>query len=95
MGDCRLVTYNGFGSEAVDMADAIYILQYLFAGGAALPCEKAADANDDNGAINLGDSVYILQYLFANGPEIPPPFPLCGSDTTEDDLSCEQYGPCP
>jgi hypothetical protein len=77
-----------------DMADAIYILQYLFASGPSLSCRDAADANDD-GALDLADATYILQHLFANGPVIPPPFAECGVDTTVDGLECLSYEHCP
>ncbi len=66
---------------AVNIADAIYILQNLFAGGPLIPCPDAADANDDE-AVNLADAIYLLQKLFAGGPAIPPPHPACGTDTT-------------
>ncbi len=64
-----------------NMADAVYILQHLFANGPAVSCPDAADANDDEG-VDLADAVYILQHLFANGPAIPPPHPDCGVDMT-------------
>jgi hypothetical protein len=84
---------NGDGND-LDLGDAVYILQYLFANGSAPPCLDAADANDDNKAIDVSDGVYVLQYLFAGGPLLPPPFPDCGFDKTEDELGCETYLPC-
>jgi hypothetical protein len=65
----------------VDIADAIYLLQHLFANGPAVPCMDAADANDDE-AVDIADAVYMLQSLFANGPAILPPHVACGVDTT-------------
>ncbi len=79
----------------VNIADAVYILQNIFAGGAAIRCEDAADANDDE-SVNIADAVYLLQNIFASGPAIPPPHPACGPDTTGDTggvqrLGCDDY----
>jgi hypothetical protein len=84
---------NGDGKD-LDVSDAVYILQNLFAGGAAITCSDAADANDD-GAVNLADGVYILQNLFARGPELPLPYSDCGFDPTRDNLGCLEYEHCP
>ena len=70
---------------ARNIADAIFILQYLFGGGAEPSCPDAADANDD-GALNIADAVAILQHLFGGGGDLPPPFPGCGPDPTPDAL---------
>jgi hypothetical protein len=64
-----------------NIADAVYILQNLFAGGPSIVCPDAADANDDEG-VNIADAVYILQNLFAGGPALPAPSPGCGIDPT-------------
>jgi hypothetical protein len=65
----------------INIADAVYILQNLFASGPDILCDDAADSNDDEG-VNIADAVYILQNLFAGGPAVPPPHPECGPDTT-------------
>ncbi len=66
----------------MNIADAVYILQNLFAQGPAILCPDAADSNDDEG-VNIADAVYILQNLFAQGPAIPAPGPdVCGPDLT-------------
>jgi len=65
----------------VDLADAVFILQSLFASGPPILCPDAADSNDDE-VINIADPVYILQSLFGNGPAIPAPYPECGVDPT-------------
>ena len=79
----------------VNIADAVYILQNIFAKGPDILCEDAADSNDDE-TVNIADSVYILQNIFARGPAMPPPHPGCGSDTTGDAggaqlIGCESY----
>ncbi len=76
-----------------NIADAIFILTYNFGGGEAPPCMDSADANDDGG-VNIADSIAILGYLFGGEGDLPPPFGACGTDPTEDDLTCEAFQPC-
>lgn len=76
---------NADGS--VDIADGIFVLEYLFNFGAAPGCDDAADANDD-GSIDIADGIYILAYLFDFGAPPPPPFLTAGSDPTGDSLGC-------
>ena len=70
----------------VNVADAIFGLNYLFHDGAEPRCMDATDVNDD-GALNVTDSVALLNALFAGGP-IFAPFPLAGVDRTPDALDC-------
>ncbi|MCA8961618.1 MAG: PKD domain-containing protein [Planctomycetes bacterium] len=73
------------GSGAIDIADAVFILSFLFSGGATPSCADAADAND-TGAIDVADAIYLLSYLFADGAVPPYPFPDDGLDPTPDSL---------
>ena len=41
-GGFRVVPGNANGDTKLDIADAIWILNFLFRGGPSLPCEKAA-----------------------------------------------------
>ena len=76
------------GDGMVDLADAVFILNAIFAPGSPLPsCDDAADAND-SGEITISDPVYILLYLYCDGPPPPLPFPAAGEDPTEDELGC-------
>lgn len=84
---------NANADGDVNLSDAVFILNYLFRGGAAPPCLDAADA-DDSGVINLTDAVYLLNYLFLGGPEPRAPFEACGEDPTADDLDCGAFPPC-
>lgn len=78
----------------VDMADAIGILNYLFAGAAQPSCLDAADANDD-GTIDLSDAMTELGFLFLGKLDtLPAPFPGCGFDATRDRLGCDEYRGC-
>ena len=66
----------------------MYLLGYLFLGGAGPPCENAADA-DDKGSLELTDAVYVLNHIFLGRAAPPAPFPAPGADPTEDDgLGC-------
>jgi hypothetical protein len=52
----------------VNVADAVYIISYVFKGGPdPIPLE-AGDANCDGGT-NVGDAVYLISYVFKGGPE--------------------------
>src|SRR2546427_7505264 len=76
-----------------DIADAVFVLHYLFNGGEEPACKKSADV-DDNGAIQITDAVFILNHLFLGGPSALEPFPKCGADPTPDSLGCESYPVC-
>ena len=74
------------GNCGVDITDAVYVLNYLFSGGAAPPCLDAADPND-TGGIDITDPIFILNYLFlgTTAPSEPGP-DVSGPDPTPDDL---------
>lgn len=76
---------NGDGKR--DISDPIAHLDFLFRGGAASPCEDAADTNDD-GRLDLSDAVMGLSFLFQGKPTLPAPFPGAGVDPTPDALGC-------
>ncbi|MGE3165298.1 MAG: hypothetical protein AB7O52_10375 [Planctomycetota bacterium] len=78
---------DGNGDGAVNAPDAVFALQFLFAGGVAPLCWDALDF-DDNGAVNLPDPVSLLNFLFLSGPTPPAPFPAAGPDPTVDTLPC-------
>jgi hypothetical protein len=76
-----------------DLADAVFVLSFLFTGGEEPSCEDSADA-DDSETLEITDAIYLLSYLFLGGPPPPPPYPDCGEDPVGDDLTCEEYPPC-
>jgi len=82
---------NADGS--LNIADAIRILGYLFSGSRLVYCLKALDANDDGG-VNIADAVKVLGHLFGGEGDLPDPFAACGSDPTQDELSCDAFPPC-
>ncbi|MDD4050449.1 MAG: trypsin-like peptidase domain-containing protein [candidate division Zixibacteria bacterium] len=52
----------------VNIADAVYLISYIFRSGPAPLPEPAGDANCD-GKVNVADAVYIIAYVFRGGPE--------------------------
>ncbi len=55
------------GDGMIDVADPIYILNYLFKAGDPPTPPEAGDATS-NGVVDLGDCVFLLGYLFKNHP---------------------------
>lgn len=89
---------NGLDA-GVNIADAVYLLGFLFPGGGTpnvLPCRDACDSNDD-GNLNIADAVALLGSLFGS-PATPLPAPNaaggCGPDPTPmDALDCATNPP--
>ncbi|MBI4603354.1 MAG: hypothetical protein HY721_15490 [Planctomycetes bacterium] len=75
------------GDGAVDIADPIRTLSYLFLAD-RIACLAAADSNDDD-QVDIADAVWTLGFLFQGGPPPPPPFPDPGFDEdTPGPLGC-------
>ncbi len=75
--------------DALDIADALFVLGYLFQAGPA-DCLLALDYNDDE-TISISDATGVLCFLFCSGASPPPPsepYPDCGLDPTPGALSC-------
>jgi YVTN family beta-propeller protein len=86
-GDC-----NSDGAQ--DISDAVFLLMYLFSGGAGPICEDACDTYD-GGDLNIADAVALLGAIFGAGPAPSPPTVACGVDPTADALSCTTTPTCP
>jgi 3',5'-cyclic AMP phosphodiesterase CpdA len=54
------------GDAAVDIADAVYLIAYIFSGGPAPNPLAAGDANCD-GEVDIADVVYLVNYIFSGG----------------------------
>ena len=70
--------------ERINIADAVWILSWLFRGGPEPPCQDAADVNDD-GALDESDAIRVAYYQLRQGPPPLPPFPACGTDPDDVD----------
>ncbi len=84
-GDC-----NADGSS--NISDPIFLLEVLFGAGTPSPCEDACDVSDD-GALDLADAILMLGHVFTGSPAVYPAPVQCGSDPTDDGLTCE-LGTC-
>ena len=68
-----LICGDANGDEAVNVGDAVYIINYVFKGGPPPNPLCSGDANGDT-QVDVGDAVYLIQYLFKGGP---PPVSGC------------------
>ena len=63
----------------LDLADGIFLLSELFAGGSLSSCPAASDANGD-GTVDIADPIAILDYLFRSAEPLPAPAVVGGPD---------------
>jgi len=54
------------GSEAVDIDDVVYLINYIFAGGPAPDPLESGDA-DCSSNVDIDDVVYLISYIFSSG----------------------------
>lgn len=69
-GQIQKPTYicgNANGDGAVNVGDAVYLINRVFKGGPAPNPEASGDANCD-GKVNVGDAVYLINRVFKGGP---------------------------
>lgn len=81
---------DGNGDGALDIGDAVAILQYLFLDGAA-PCLASLDAFED-GAVSISDALLVVCWLFNCGPGSPSIPELC-APVTGHPLGCASPDP--
>jgi Dockerin type I domain len=68
-----IVRFNGDSNNdgTINVSDAVYIINYVFAGGSEpVPELYSGDANCDD-LINVSDAVFIINYVFTGGPAPP------------------------
>jgi len=58
------------GDEAVNVSDAVHIINYVFTEGVAPDPYESADVNCD-GLVNVSDGVFIINYIFIDGSPTP------------------------
>ena len=56
------------GSGTVTISDAVYLVNYIFAGGPVSNPIQSGDA-DGSGTVTISDVVYLVNYIFAGGSE--------------------------
>ena len=64
---------NGDSATTIDIADLVYLIDYMFQGGDPPPVMAAADVDGDGEDINISDLMYLIDYMFRDGP--PPVCP--------------------
>jgi len=67
--DVECITYicgDANGDTKVNVSDAVYIINYVFTGGAAPNPIEAGNANCDTG-VNVSDAVFLINYVFMGG----------------------------
>ena len=63
------------GEAPIDIADLVYLVDFMFLGGAEPPCFDEGDVDASGSApIDIADLVYLVDYMFNSGPE-PSPCP--------------------
>ena len=92
-GDPKFQRGDSNADGTVNIADAIFVLTFLFGGGNPPVCVDTADANDD-GVTNIADAIATLSHLFGGAGPLADPFGACGVDPTDDTLDCLAYPPC-
>lgn len=64
---CQGMCGDANGDSGVNIADGVWIINYIFAGGLPpQPVLACGDANTDAG-VNIADGVWIINYIFAGG----------------------------
>jgi len=61
-------------SDDPDIADLVYLVDYMFGGGPMPPCFEEADLTGDE-TIDVSDLIYVVDFMFAGGlapGECPP-----------------------
>lgn len=98
-GSVTFVDLPGFkrgdanGDGIVNIADAIFVINFLFTSGPAPGCMIAANMNGDS-VIDISDIIFNVSFQFSGGPAPPPPFPDCGVESSASGLSCLSYPGC-
>jgi hypothetical protein len=66
---CMLLCGDVNGDGIVNVADVIFLVNYLYRGGDPPDPSEVGDVNCD-GVVDIGDVVYLVSYLYKGGP--PP-----------------------
>lgn len=86
-GDCN-------ADDVLNVADGIFLGNYLLSNGTVPDCIAACDVNSDGDA-DLADMISVFSYLFTSGTAPGDPFPGCGPDPLITVLPCDSPAACP
>jgi hypothetical protein len=93
-GDPQFTRGDANLDQAINVADVVTILGYLFQGQ-SIGCLQSCDTNDDE-SNDISDAIALLNFLFGSGVSLPQPYPDCGLDgTAGGSLSCDNPATCP
>ena len=70
--DCCAMAGDANADLSVNIADAVFVINYIFKGGPAPTCHDEGDADFDC-SLSLADAVYLINYIFKSGQA-----PQCG-----------------
>ncbi|MCH9030953.1 MAG: hypothetical protein IIB00_01650 [candidate division Zixibacteria bacterium] len=73
---CCSVAGDADNSGDVTVADAIFIIKYIFQDGDAPPCLDQADSDGSDGN-DISDATFLVKYIFQEGSD-----PICGTTGT-------------
>lgn len=66
---------NHDGAELIDIADLLYLIDYMFTGGPQPACFDEADLDASaTEPLDIGDLLYLIDFMFTGGPN-PVPCP--------------------
>ncbi len=63
---CAFKPGDADGNGFANISDVVYLIGYIFSGGAAPQPLQAGDANCDE-AVSISDAVYVINYIFGGG----------------------------
>ena len=56
------------GDGSCDIADIVFLVEYMFQQGPPPPIMRQADVNASGGLIDIADLIYLVDYMFQGGP---------------------------
>ncbi len=65
---CGFKAGDSDGNTFINISDVVFVINYIFSGGATPSPIGAGDANCD-GQVNISDAVYVINYIFGSGPQ--------------------------
>ena len=89
--DTPFLRGNCNNDGTTNIADGIWILNFLYQSGPAATCTAACDFNDD-GMMDMSDAIGVISWRLMDGPPPSAPFPDCGTVAGAD---CEATSYCP
>jgi hypothetical protein len=92
---CNYTCGDSNADGAVDVGDAVYLINHIFGDGPFPLLPEASDANSD-GQVNIGDAVSIINYVFRLGdspicPDLPSDCGVIITDMPPDSIQLDPH----